>query len=142
MLKNISPLLTPELLKVLCEMGHGDEIVIADGNFPSCSVNDRVIRLDGHGGVDVLKAILSVFPLDVAAQYNAMVMAVTPGEDVQTPIWDEYRAEMEAVEGDRVHMTEIERFAFYDRAKTAYAVIATGEGALYANLILKKGVIV
>ena len=71
-----------------------------------------------------------------------MVMAVTPGEDVQTPMWDEYRAEMEAVEGDRVHMTEIERFAFYDRAKTAYAVIATGEGALYANLILKKGVIV
>ncbi len=141
MLKNISPLLTPELLKVLCEMGHGDEIVIADGNFPACSVNDRVIRLDGHGGVEVLKAILSVFPLDVAAEHNAMLMAVTPGESVETPIWDEYRAEMEAVEGDRVHMTEIERFAFYDRAKTAYAVIATGEAALYANLILKKGVI-
>lgn len=89
MLKNLPPILGPELLKVLCEMGHGDELVIADGNFPSASVNDRVIRLDGHGVPEILKAVLTVFPLD-HAQQNTVLMAVSKGEDVQTPIWDTY----------------------------------------------------
>ncbi len=141
MLKNIPSVIPPELLKVLAEMGHGDEIVIADGNFPSHSVNDRVIRCDGHGGNEMLDAILSVFPLDTYAKYNAMLMEVVPGDNVETPIWDIYKSTMEKYEGDNVRIENIERFAFYERAKKAYAVIATGEGALYANLIIKKGVI-
>ena len=141
MLKNISPLLTPELLKILCEMGHGDEIVLADGNFPAASHNNRVVRLDAHGGVEVLKAIMSVFPLDTYAEANAVLMEVVPGDKVETPIWAEYEDVLKNAEGDAVRMGHIERFAFYERAKKAYAVIATGEGALYANLILKKGVI-
>ncbi len=141
MLKNLSPLLSPELLKILCEMGHGDEIVLADGNFPAASHHDRVVRLDAHGGVEVLKAIMSVFPLDTYAEANALLMEVVPGDDVETPIWAEYDAVLKAAEGDAVRTGHIERFAFYERAKKAYAVIATGEGALYANLILKKGVI-
>ena len=141
MLKNLSPLLSPELLKILCEMGHGDEIVLADGNFPAASHHDRVVRLDAHGGVEVLKAIMSVFPLDTYADANAILMEVVPGDNVETPIWAEYDAVLKAAEGDAVRTGHIERFAFYERAKKAYAVIATGEGALYANLILKKGVI-
>ena len=141
MLKNLSPLLSPELLKILCEMGHGDEIVLADGNFPAASHHDRVVRPDAHGGVEVLKVIMSVFPLDTYAEANALLMEVVPGDDVETPIWAEYDAVLKAAEGDAVRMGNIERFAFYERAKKAYAVIATGEGALYANLILKKGVI-
>ena len=141
MLKNLSPLLSPELLKILCEMGHGDEIVLADGNFPAASHHDRVVRLDAHGGVEVLKAIMSVFPLDTYAEANALLMEVVPGDNVETPIWAEYDAVLKDAEGDAVRMGNIERFAFYERAKKAYAVIATGEGALYANLILKKGVI-
>ena len=141
MLKNLSPLLSPELLKILCEMGHGDEIVMADGNFPAAGLHHRVVRLDGHSGVEVLKAIMSVFPLDTYAEPNAMLMAVADGDDVQTPIWDEYDAVLKEAEGDVVRTGHIERFAFYERAKKAYAIIATGESALYANLILKKGVI-
>lgn len=141
MLKNISPLISPELLKILAEMGHGDEIVIADGNFPAHAVNDRVVRADGHGGVELLDAILNLFPLDTYAEKNAMLMQVVSGDKVETPIWDEYQATMEKYEKDNVRIDHIERFAFYERAKTAYAVVATGEKALYANLILKKGVI-
>lgn len=141
MLKNVSPLISPELLKILAEMGHGDEIVIADGNFPSHSVNSRVVRADGHGGVEMLDAILNLFPLDTYAENNVMLMQVVPGDKVETPIWDEYQATMEKYEKDNIRTDYIERFAFYDRAKTAYAVVATGEKALYANIILKKGVI-
>ena len=141
MLKNVSPLISPELLKILAEMGHGDEIVIADGNFPSHSVNGRVVRADGHGGVEMLDAILNLFPLDTYAEKNVMLMQVVPGDTVETPIWDEYQATMEKYEKDNIRTDYIERFAFYDRAKTAYAVVATGEKALYANIILKKGVI-
>ena len=141
MLKNISPLLTPDLLKALCEMGHGDEIVIADGNFPACSVNKKVIRLDGHGGAELLEAILSVIPLDSYAEQNAMLMEVVKGDEVETPIWDEYAEILRRAEGDNVKLGTLERFAFYERAKSAYAVVATGESALYANLIIKKGVI-
>ena len=141
MLKNISPLISPELLKILAEMGHGDEIVIADGNFPSHSVCDRVVRCDGHGGNEMLEAILELFPLDTYAPCNAMLMEVVPGDNVETPIWDVYKSTMAKHEGSNVRVENIERFAFYERAKKAYAVIATGEGALYANLIIKKGVV-
>lgn len=141
MLKGLSPLLTPELLKILCEMGHGDEIVLADGNFPSEAIGQRVVRLDAHAGTDVLKSIMSVFPIDTYSDPNAFLMEVVPGDNVETPIWDEYSHIMKESEGETVRIGHIERFAFYERAKKAYAVIATGETALYANLILKKGVI-
>ena len=141
MLKGLSPLLTPELLKILCEMGHGDEIVLADGNFPSEAIGQRVVRLDAHAGTDVLEAIMSVFPIDTYSDPNAFLMEVVPGDNVETPIWDEYSHIMKESEGETVRIGHIERFAFYERAKKAYAVIATGETALYANLILKKGVI-
>lgn len=141
MLKNLSPLLSPDLLKTLCEMGHGDEIVIADGNFPSASLNPHIVRLDGHGGVEVLKAVLSVIPLDMYSEANAVLMEVDAGDEVQTPIWEKYADALIAAEGDAVRIGRIGRSDFYKRAERAYAVIATGEGALYANLILKKGVV-
>lgn len=141
MLKNIPPILPPELLKIICEMGHGDEIVLADGNFPSESLGKRVVRLDGHGTCEVLKAIMQLFPLDTYATENSVLMKVVDGDTVKTPIWDEYETILEKAEGNKVKRGFEERFAFYDRAKNAYAVIATGEKALYANLILKKGVL-
>ena len=122
-------------------MGHGDEIVIADGNFPSSSLNSNVIRASGLGGVAMLDAILSVFPLDTYATENAMLMQVVEGDNVATPIWDEYVSIFLKHEATNVKLTKLERFDFYERAKKAYAVVATTEGALYANIILKKGVI-
>ena len=140
MLKNIPKILSPALLKVLCEMGHGDEIVIADANFPAERCGQRVIRADGHGGTEMLDAILSVIPLDIYAQENMMLMQVVPGDDVRPAIWEEYR-KTAAAHDPNVREGQIERFAFYERAKNAYAIVATGEGAIYANIILKKGVI-
>jgi L-fucose mutarotase len=143
MLKNIPCILSPELLKILMEMGHGDEIIIADGNFPASSVAQRLIRLDGHGISPVLEAILKLFPLDQYVDNPVSLMAVVQGDPVKTPIWDEYRKILRASdEMDRFKDFEfIERFAFYERAKKAYAIIATSESAQYANVILKKGCI-
>ncbi|MBQ7160782.1 MAG: fucose isomerase, partial [Clostridia bacterium] len=115
--------------------------VIGDGNFPSKTMNARVIRADGHGGAELLDAILAPFPLDTYAEYNMMLMEVVPGDPVETPIWDEYKKIAAKHEGNNVRVENIERFAFYERAKKAFAVVATGEKALYANLIIKKGVI-
>ncbi len=140
MLKNIPSIIGPELLKILDEMGHSDEIVIADGNFPACTMNSRVIRLDGHNCPEILEAILTLFPLDTFEK-NAFLMQVVPGDQVETPIWKRY--EKIAKEGDENFkgFEQIERFAFYERSKKAYAVIATSEKSLYANIILKKGVV-
>ena len=140
MLKNIPSILSPELLKILCEMGHGDEIVLGDGNFPAASNAKRLIRCDGHGVPELLDAILQVFPLDPYVESPVMLMQVTPGDSVVPVIWDEYRRIVEKHNG-RTEISEIERFAFYERTREAYAVIATSEAALYANVILKKGVI-
>ncbi len=144
MLLGIPKILSPELLKVLCEMGHSDKIVIADGNFPAESVgkNAKVIRMDGHGACEVLEAILKLFPLDTYVEKPVSLMQVTPGDKVETPIWGEYAKIIEETQGKTNVMGEIERFAFYEEAKKAYAVIATGEGALYANIMLQKGVVV
>ena len=144
MLKGIPKIISPELLKVLCEMGHSDTVVIADGNFPAESMgrNAKVIRCDGHGGVELLDAILQLFPLDIYVEKPVSLMAVVPGDKVETPIWDEYKsiiAKYDIRGADTV--ANIERFAFYEEAKKAYAIIATGESALYANVILQKGVI-
>ncbi len=141
MLYGISPLISPELLKVLAEMGHGDEIVLADGNFPAASHAARLIRCDGHGVPVLLDAILKLFPLDPYVERPAALMQVVPGDTAETPIWEEYRTIIESHTGIAEPFEQVERFAFYERAKKAYAIVATGEGALYANLILKKGVI-
>jgi L-fucose mutarotase len=141
MLKGISKLISPELLKVLMEMGHGDEIVISDGNFPAASHAERLIRCDGHPIPDLLDAILQLFPLDQYVKHPAGLMQVVPGDNVETPIWDTYKTIIHQHTGLEEPFEQIERFAFYERAKKAYAVVATGEGALYANIILKKGVI-
>ena len=141
MLIGISKLISPELLKVLSEMGHSDEIVLADGNFPGASHAQRLIRADGHGGPELLDAILRLFPLDQYVEKPAALMQVVAGDTVQTPIWEEYRSIIEQRTGLSEPFEQVDRFAFYERAKKAYAVIATGESALYANLILKKGVI-
>lgn len=144
MLKGIPPILSPELLKVLCEMGHSDRIVIGDGNFPAETMgkNAIVIRCDGHGVPELLDAILQVFPLDTYVEKPVSLMQVMPGDTVETPIWDTYKeiVTKHDARGSGA-IGEIERFAFYDEAKTAYAIIATGETALYANIMLQKGVV-
>jgi L-fucose mutarotase len=139
MLKNISPVLSPNLLKILMEMGHGDEIVIGDGNFPAASVAKRLIRLDGHGVNEILDAVLKLMPLDTYVEAPVGLMDNGDPEN-RPPIWAEYEKTIKANEGDK-NIELIERFAFYERAKKAYAVVATGETAIYANIILKKGVV-
>lgn len=141
MLKGIPSILSPELLKILMEMGHGDEIVIADGNFPSASCGKRVVRLDGHGVPEVLEAIMQLFPLDPYVEAPVALMQVVPGDPTVPVIWDVYKEIVKKYEPQNNKVENVERFAFYDRAKEAYAVIATSEAALYANIILKKGVV-
>ena len=144
MLKGIPSIISPELLKVLCEMGHSDVIVIADGNFPSETIGKDaiVIRADGHGVPELLEAILKVFPLDTYVDAPVSLMQVVPGDDIKTPIWDVYKKIVaEADDRGEKAFAEVERFEFYERAKKAYAVVMTGESALYANVLLKKGVV-
>lgn len=145
MLKGVPKILSPELLKVLCEMGHSDRLVIADGNFPAESMGKDaiVIRMDGHGACEILEAILKVFPLDTYVEHPVNLMEVMPGDPVETPIWDEYEKIVAAAdERGKAAIGQIERFAFYDEAQKVYAIIATGETALYANIMLQKGVVV
>ena len=128
MLKGIPKILPPELLKILCEMGHTDELTIGDGNFPGTTYGKKVIRMDGHGVPEILDAILQVFPLDTYVEHPVTLMAVVKGDTVETPIWDTYK--------------EIVKWEFYDKTKEhSSVVIQTGESALYANIILKKGVV-
>ena len=138
MLKGIPAILPPELLKIMAEMGHGDELVIGDGNFPGQSVNEKCVRCDGHGASELLKAILKLLPLDTY-QKPVYIMAKVKGDKVETPIWDEYAEIIKPYTDEKLE--QIERFEFYERAKKAYAVVMTGEKALYANIILKKGVV-
>ena len=144
MLKGVPKILSPELLKVLCEMGHSDRLVISDGNFPAESMGKDavVIRCDGHGVPELLDAILRVFPLDTYVEKPVNLMEVMKGDTVKTPIWETYK-EIVAKHDDRGAdaIGQIERFQFYDESKTAYAIIATGESALYANIMLQKGVV-
>lgn len=141
MLKNIPPIISPELLKILNEMGHGDEIVIADGNFPAVTNAQRIIRLDGHNVPEILKAVLILFPLDPYVKSAAGLMEVVPGDDVVPVIWEELRKILNDSGETFGEFEFIERFEFYERAKNAFAIVATSELALYANIILKKGVI-
>lgn len=142
MLKGISPMLSPELLKVLCEMGHSDTIVIADGNFPAETMgkNGIVLRMDGHGVPEILEAILTVFPLDQYIEKPVSLMERVPGDNADVSIWKTYEKMIEKAEprGTAV-IQKLERFAFYEESKKAYCVIATSETSQYANVILQKG---
>ena len=145
MLLGIPEILSPELLKILCEMGHSDRLVIGDGNFPAETMGKDaiVVRMDGHGVPEILDAILTVMPLDTYVEKPMNLMEVMPGDNVETPIWKEYE-KIVAKHDDRgaSAIGQIERFAFYEKTrKDAYAVIATGESALYANIMLQKGVV-
>ncbi len=142
MLKGISKIVSPELVKVLCEMGHGDEIVIADGNFPSENFGKRVIRADGISGTAMLDACLQLIPLDTYSDPNFILMQLMDCDKgrINPVIWEEYK-KIASSHDENVRVGNIDRFEFYERAKNAYAVIATGEAAVYANIILKKGVI-
>lgn len=147
MLKGIPKILSPELLKILCEMGHSDRLVIADGNFPAESVGKDaiVLRFDGHGVPELLDAILKVFPLDSYVEKPVYLMELVPGDigKIETPIWDTYN-EIIAKYDDRgaACVGTIERFQFYEEAKQVYCIIATSEKAPYANVMIQKGVVV
>lgn len=141
MLKGISPAISPEVIKVLMEMGHGDELVIADGNFPAASIAQRLLRADGLGCLIMLDAILSLFPLDQYVEKPVALMAVVADDPYQPVIWEDYLKVVQQYEPDFTDFEYMERSAFYERARKAYAVLATGELALYANIMLKKGVI-
>ncbi len=141
MLKKIPSVISPELIKILMEMGHGDEICIADGNFPAHRYGKRIIRMDGHGVSDILKAILEFFPLDTDMEKSVILMDC--GSKDLPVIWETFRSVILVSEESSAfsEFELIERFEFYDRAGSCFAVIATGEQALYANIILRKGVV-
>lgn len=144
MLKGISPIISPDLLKALAQMGHSDELVIADGNFPCHTMgkNAIVIRADGHGVPEILDAILELLPLDTYVEKPVALMQVCEGDTCGTPeIWQTYEEILAKHEPAHHDIEYTERFAFYERAKDAYLIIATGEKAIYANILLKKGVV-
>ena len=147
MLKGIPDILSGDLLKVLADMGHGDKIVISDGNFPSSpsssmGKNGVVIRCNGHGVPEILDAVLSLFPLDTFVDKPVTLMKVVPGQEVETPIWDTYEQIISKYdERGKNAIQFVERFDFYEESKKSYAIIATSESALYACMILQKGVI-
>lgn len=145
MLKNVNRLFTGDLLKILCDMGHGDTIVIADANFPSHTMNTRVIELPGIDAVTVFKAVSEVLPWDNYSAAPAVAMDMTDSDKAKgmpTPaIYTEYTDALQAAYGDDKALSLIDRFDFYERAKKAYAVIQTGEARQYGNLLFSKGVV-
>jgi L-fucose mutarotase len=140
MLVGISPLLSPELLAVLYRMGHGDEIVLADAHYPGESCNPRVIRADGLRVAELLDAILPLFALDGYVDQPVIMMAPVPGDDLDPAVETSYRAAIDRHWPETPPIARIERFAFYERSREAFAVVMTGETAKYGNIILKKGV--
>ncbi|XP_067092458.1 fucose mutarotase isoform X1 [Osmerus mordax] len=145
-LKGIPHILSPELLYALAKMGHGDELVLADANFPTssvCACGPTEIRADGLQVPELLAAILKLFPLDTYTHSAAAVMELVASDKLKgltVPVWDTF-TQLLSDAGSQAPLEKVERFAFYERAKRAFAVVATGETALYGNLILKKGVI-
>ncbi len=140
MLIGISPLLSPELLAVLCRMGHGDEIVLADAHFPGESVNARVLRADGLRIADLLDAVMPLFALDAYVPDPVVMMAPVAGDTADPAVHAAYRAALERHHPDAPRTAFIPRFDFYARAQKAFAVVMTGETAKYGNVLLKKGV--
>ncbi len=140
MLKKIPKLLSPELVRVLMEMGHGDELVLADANYPGHALHSRVLRYDGTGIPRLLDAILELLPLDHYAAHQAAFMAVVEGDNTVPVIWSIYE-DIISRHDEAATIGYEERFAFYTRSKQSYAIVITGEEALYGNIIIKKGVI-
>ena len=140
MLKGISPLLGPELLSVLCRMGHGDEIVLADAHFPGEALGRRLIRADGLLIAPLLEAILPLFELDQYSDAPVMMMAPVPGDAADPAVEAAYRRVLDRYATRVPPIARLERFAFYERARQAFAVVMTGDTAKYGNVILKKGV--
>jgi L-fucose mutarotase len=138
MLKNIPSIISPDLMKILLEMGHGDEILIADGNYPCHSSGTKVVRSDGHGIPNILEAIIKYFPLDTFAEDNVILM--DNGLNIKPSIWKDYEVILKNSK-ENYKIKTVERFDFYERAKNVYCIIATSEKSLYANIILKKGVV-
>lgn len=140
MLYNIPPVITPKLMKTIMEMGHGDEIVLSDGNFPAKGMNKNVIRCDGTGLPALLDAIMQFFPLDYAAEYSVTLM-VKPDDLPEPPVWEKYYEILAARSREAYKIEHIGRFDLYDRARAAYAVVTSGERERFANIILKKGIV-
>lgn len=140
MLRGLSPLLSPDLLAGLYRMGHGDEIVLADAHFPADTFNSRVIRADGLPVPALIEAILPLFVLDTYVPDPVVMMAAVEGDELDRDVLARYRKAIEAHAPDAPETTHIDRFAFYERARSAWAVVQTGETAKYGNIILKKGV--
>ena len=140
MLRGISPLLSPALLAVMCRMGHGDELVLADAHFPGESLGPRVIRADGLRVADLLDAILPLYALDTYVAHPIAMMDAVPGDVLDPQVEASYRQAIDRHAPDAPPIARIERFAFYDRARQAFAIVMTGETAKYGNIILKKGV--
>lgn len=140
MLKGIHPALSPKLLKVLAEMGHGDEIVLSDAHFPAHQLHSKVIRADGLQIATLLEAISPLFEFDQYVDAPLAMMSAVPGDTLDPAVEERYLAAIRKVNGEAPKVERVERFAFYDRAEKAYAVVVTGELAKYGNIILKKGV--
>jgi L-fucose mutarotase len=138
MLKGISPLISPDLLKVLVQMGHGDEIILADAHFPAHSMGSQVIRMDGLGVDHLLKAMAPLFELDSYAPPLVMMAAVA-GDELDPDVELRYLAALVDARAG-LEVERIDRFAFYERASKAFAIVVTGECAKYGNILLKKGV--
>lgn len=141
MLKGISNVLSHELLKILMEMGHGDTILLADANFPAASHTTKLVRADGHAIPSLLEAILELFPVDQYIEEPVTIMERVLGDHAPITIWGTYEEILSRFEGKLIPLRRVERFAFYEEAKSCYAIVATGETAQYANIILTKGVI-
>lgn len=141
MLRNIDPILSPDLLQILRAMGHGDEIVISDANFPGSSSGPTCVRADGSTASEMLRAILSVMPLDNFVDDPALTMQVVGDPDAVPEAVADFQTIINDVADNPAQINTLERFAFYDRASSAYAIVQTGERRLYGNIILKKGVI-
>jgi L-fucose mutarotase len=140
-LRHIDPILSPELLAILRQMGHGDEIAIVDANFPSVTMGQRVVRADGVTATHMAEAILKLMPLDAFVTETAFYMRQVHAPDEPAPICVEFEGLVKHYGAGKFGVTPLERFAFYDRVRTCFAVVATAERRLYGNLILKKGVL-
>ena len=140
MLKGISPAISPELLACLCRMGHGDEIILADAHFPGHTMNTNVLRSDGTGIATLLDGILPLFDLDSYVDAPIAMMAAVEGDELDPTVEANYRAAMMPHLADSPTIERINRFAFYERTRSAFAVVMTGETCKYGNVLLKKGV--
>ena len=141
MLIGVSPIISPELLKMLCEMGHGDELVLADSNFPAVSIARRLVRADGITIADLLSGIAPIFPFDKYDQ-PLFMMQIVPGDTLDPEVESDYMRVIRKYHPQVVAPKRIERHAFYERSRSAYGVLMSGETRIYGNLIIKKGVVV